>query len=59
MSKINIKIVEVDQSTHSVIVKYASEHSKKTIDEYPAIAFQVTNFNTLLETFGQKVRRLR
>jgi hypothetical protein len=45
MSKINIKIVEVDQSTHSVIVKYASEHSKKSIDEYPAIAFQVSNFN--------------
>ena len=45
MSKINIKIVEIDQATHTVLVKYASENSKKSIDEYPAIAFQVTNFN--------------
>lgn len=47
MSKINIKIVDVDQSTHSVIVKYASEHSKKPIDDYPAVAFQVSNFNVV------------
>lgn len=45
MSKINIKIVEVDQATHSVLVKYASEDSKKSIDEYPPVAFQVTNYN--------------
>lgn len=45
MSKINIKIVEVDQTTHTVLVKYVSENSKKSIDEYPAIAFQVTNYN--------------
>jgi hypothetical protein len=57
MSKINIKIVEVDQSTHSVIVKYASEHSKKTIDEYPAIAFQVTNFSASTpEEFIEAIR---
>lgn len=42
---INIKIVEIDQATHTVLVKYASENSKKTIDEYPAVAFQVTNYN--------------
>ncbi len=45
MSKINIKIVEVEQSSHSVSVKYASEKSKKSIDEYPAVVFQATNFN--------------
>ena len=45
MSKINIKIVEIDQATHTVVVKYASENSKKNIDEYPGVAFQVTNYN--------------
>jgi len=45
MSKINIKIVEVDQDSHTVIVKYASEKSQKPIDDYPAVAFQVTNYN--------------
>jgi len=44
MSKINIKIVEVDQASHTVLVKYASENSNKSIDEYPAVAFQVTNY---------------
>jgi len=57
MSKINIKIVEVDQVTHSVIVKYASEYSKKSIDEYPAIAFQITNFNASTpEEFIEAIR---
>ena len=45
MSKINIKIVEVDQPTHTVLVRYNSENSNKSIDEYPAVAFQVTNYN--------------
>lgn len=45
MSKINIKIVEVDQGSHTVLVKYASEKSKKAIDEYQPVAFQVTNYN--------------
>lgn len=57
MNKINIKIVEIDQATHSVIVKYASENSKKSIDEYPAIAFQVTNFNASTpEEFIEAIR---
>ena len=57
MSKINIKIVEIDQATHTVLVKYASETSKKTIDEYPAVAFQVTNFNvTTPEEFIEAIR---
>lgn len=44
MSKISIKIVEVDQATQTILVKYTSETSKKSIDEYPAVAFQLTNF---------------
>jgi hypothetical protein len=56
--KINIKIVEIDQATHSVTVKYASENSKKNIDEYPAVAFQVTNFNNVstVEEFVEAIR---
>lgn len=45
MSNINIKIVEVDQATQTVLVKYTSEASLKPIDEYDAIAFQLTNYN--------------
>ena len=57
MSKINIKIVEIDQATHSVLVKYASENSKKSIDEYPAVAFQVTNYNAATpEEFIEAIR---
>jgi hypothetical protein len=57
MSKINIKIVEVDQENHTVLVKYASEASVKNIDEYPAIAFQVTNYNvSTVEEFVEAIR---
>ena len=54
---INIKIVEVDQETQSVVVKYTSENSKKNIDEYPGVAFQVTNYNVKnLEEFVEAIR---
>jgi hypothetical protein len=54
---INIKIVEIDQETQSVIVKYASENSKKNIDEYPGVAFQITNYNVKnLEEFIEAIR---
>jgi hypothetical protein len=57
MSKINIKILEVDQDSHTVLVKYASEKSQKPIDEYPAVAFQVTNYNVRnLEEFVEAIR---
>jgi hypothetical protein len=57
MSNINIKIVEVDQDTHTVLVKYSSENSKKSIDEYPAVAFQTTNFIVNnLEEFIEAIR---
>ena len=55
--KINIKIVEIDQSSHTVLVKYASENSKKNIDEYPEVAFQVTNYNAKTpEEFIEAIR---
>jgi hypothetical protein len=55
--KINIKIVEIDQSSHTVLVKYASENSKKSIDEYPEVAFQVTNYNAKTpEEFIEAIR---
>jgi hypothetical protein len=54
---INIKIVEVDQETQSVVVKYISENSKKNIDEYPGVAFQITNYNVKnLEEFVEAIR---
>ena len=57
MSKINIKIVEVDQENHTVLVKYASEDSIKNIDEYPAVAFQVTNYNvSTVDEFVEAIR---
>lgn len=46
MSKISIKIVEVDQATQTILVKYVSETSKKSIDDYDAVAFQLTNFGS-------------
>jgi hypothetical protein len=57
MSKINIKIVEVDQDSHTVVLKYASEKSVKTIDEYPGVAFQVSNYNVAnLNEFIEAIR---
>jgi hypothetical protein len=57
MSKISIKIVEVDQTTQTIAVKYASETSKKSIDEYPAVAFQLTNFGSKTpEEFIEAIR---
>jgi len=57
MSKINIKIVEVDQDSHTVVLKYASEKSVKSIDEYPGVAFQVSNYNVAnLDEFIAAIR---
>lgn len=47
MSKISIKIVEVHQQSQSVVVKFASEHSRKSIDEYDGLVFTVPNYNVL------------
>ncbi len=57
MSKILIKIVEVDQATRTILVKYASETSKKSIDDYDAVAFQLTNFGSRTpEEFIEAIR---
>lgn len=57
MSKINIKIVEIDQNSHTVVLKYASEKSQKPIDEYAGVAFQVSNYNVAnLEEFIAAIR---
>ena len=57
MSKINIKIVEVDHDSHTVVLKYASEKSVKSIDEYPGVAFQVSNYNVAnLDEFIAAIR---
>ena len=57
MSKINIKIVEVDQDSHTGVLKYASEKSVKPIDEYPGVAFQVSNYNVAnLNEFIEAIR---
>jgi hypothetical protein len=57
MSKISIKIVEVDQSTRSIVLKFATEHSAKPLDEYDGLAFTVANFGSLTpEEFIEKIR---
>jgi hypothetical protein len=57
MSNIKIKIVEIDQDSHTVLVKYSSDNSKKSIDDYPAVAFQTTNYNVKnLDEFIEAVR---
>lgn len=57
MSKINIKVVEVDQATQSVLVKYTSERSLKPIDEYPAVVFQVSNYPvSTIDEFIEAIR---
>jgi len=47
MSQLTIKIVDVDLSTQSVIVKCVSEHSQKSIDDYDGLAFQVPNYEAV------------
>ncbi len=46
MPSIKMKIVNYDPSTSSLIVSFASEKAKKTIDEYPVCAYQPTMFDT-------------
>lgn len=43
MSKITIKIIDVDRAANNIIVKYASDNSAKPIDEYSALGFQVVD----------------
>ena len=57
MSKISIKIVDVDQRTRSVIVKFASENSLKSVDDYDGLAFSMANFASITpQEFIESIR---
>ena len=57
MSKISIKIVEVDQRSRSIVVKFASEQSLKQLDDYDGLAFNVANFNSVTpEEFIESIK---
>ena len=43
MSNITIKILEVEQSTLTLLIKAASDKSLKSVDEYDAVAFHITD----------------
>ena len=57
MTKMYIKIVEVDQPTRTVTVKYRSDNSLLDIDSYPPVAFQITNYQA--KTKEEFVEQLR
>ena len=57
MSKITIKIIDIDRTSNNIIVKYASEASTKPIDEYSAMGFQITDTSILTpEQFVESIR---
>jgi hypothetical protein len=57
MSKITIKIIDIDRTSNNIIVKYASEASAKPIDEYSAMGFQITDTSILTpEQFVESIR---
>ena len=43
MSKITIKIIDIDAGANHVIVKYASDTSARPIDEYSAQGFPISD----------------
>lgn len=43
MSRITIKIIDIDRAANNIIVQYASDASAKPIDEYSAMGFQITD----------------
>lgn len=45
MPKIRMKVLECDKESNSIIVAFASEHSKKPIEECQQLAFQPTMFD--------------
>lgn len=57
MSTINIKIVDIDEAGN-ILVKIASDKSRRPIDEYPAIGFPITIIdNVTPETFIASIRQ--
>jgi hypothetical protein len=58
MANVNIKIVGIEGD--SVLIKYASETSKRSIDEYDAVAYQPkdmghTDVNVFLDSIKDSV----
>lgn len=45
MNKIKVKVVDYDIDSDSLIVAFAGDESKKSIDEYETIAYQPTMFD--------------
>ena len=57
MSRITIKIIDIDRAANNIIVKYASDASNKPIDEYSAMGFQITDLAiTTPEQFVESIR---
>ena len=57
MSRITIKIIDIDRAANNIIVKYASDASAKPIDEYSAMGFQITDPRiTTPEQFVESIR---
>ena len=52
MPKVRVKVHGYDQSSNSIIVSFASNNAKKSIDDYPRAAYQPTMFN---ETDPEKI----
>lgn len=42
MDNITVKVIQVDQTNNMVVLKYVSNQSQLPIDEYDALAFQIT-----------------
>lgn len=47
MPKIKLKIHEYDIESNSLIVSFAGENSKVSVDQYPPMAFQPTMFTEI------------
>ena len=57
MSSINIKIDGFDQSSNTILVKFASDLSLLPIDEYSSMGFQILDPNvSTAEEFIQSIR---
>lgn len=58
MSTINIKIVGFDEGAGTILVKFVSDKSKKSIDEYPAIGYPITNISEITpQTFIDSIKQ--
>jgi hypothetical protein len=57
MATLNIKIVDIDETAGTILVKYTSEKSLLPIDAYAPTGFQITSPSvTTPETFIESIR---